>query len=88
MNLPMKQKKKHIDWWLPKGWGWKRDEPGAWDQQMQTGIYRTGRQQGPAVQHREIYSISCEKIIMEKKKTVAYFLKFGRGNTKRHYQMQ
>ena len=25
---------------------------------------------------------------MEKKKTVAYFLKFGRGNTKRHYQMQ
>ena len=47
----MKQKKnqKHIDQLLPKGWGWKRNEPGAWDQQMQTGIYRTGRQQGPTV---------------------------------------
>ena len=32
-----------------------------WDQQMQTIIYRMDKQQGPTVQHRELYSISCDK---------------------------
>ena len=31
------------------------------DQQMQTIIYRMDKQQGPTVQHREFYSIACDK---------------------------
>ena len=40
---------------------WRRDGLGVWDQQMQIIIYRTDEQQGPTVQHRELYSISCDK---------------------------
>ena len=31
------------------------------DQQMQTITYRMDKQQGPTVQHRELYSISWDK---------------------------
>ena len=31
-----------------------------WDEQRQTIIYRQDKQQSPAVQHRELYSISSE----------------------------
>ena len=31
------------------GWGWGREVLGVWDQQMQTIIYRTDKQQGPTV---------------------------------------
>ena len=41
--------------------GWGRDGLGVWDQQMQTTIYRMDKQQGPNVQHRELYSVSCDK---------------------------
>ena len=34
---------------------------GVWDQQMQIIIYRMDKQQGPTVQHRELYSVSCNK---------------------------
>ena len=34
---------------------------GGWDQQMQAIIYRMGKQQGPIVQHRELYSVFCDK---------------------------
>ena len=34
---------------------------GVWDQQMQTGIYRMDKQQGPTGKRRELYSISCDK---------------------------
>ena len=37
--------------------GWSE----VWDQQMQTIIQRMAKQQGPTVQHRETYSISCDK---------------------------
>ena len=50
-----------IDWWLPRGWGWEGVGLGVWDQQMQTAIYRMVKQQGPTVQHRELYSILCDK---------------------------
>ena len=36
------------------GEGWEREEVGGWDLQMQTGIYRMEKQQGPIVQPREI----------------------------------
>ena len=45
------------DLWLPRG----RDGLGVWSQQMQTITYRMDKQQGPTVQHRELYSISSDK---------------------------
>ena len=38
-----------------------RDKLGVWDQQIQTTVYKVDKQQGPTVQHRELYSISCNK---------------------------
>ena len=38
-----------------------RDGLGVWDQQMQTIIQRMDKYQGTSVQHRELYSISCDK---------------------------
>ena len=43
------------------GGGQGNDRLGVWDQQMQTIVYRMDKQQGPTVQHRELYSISCDK---------------------------
>ena len=65
MNLSMKQKQNqgHREQigGCQGGSGWETDGLGVWDQQMQTGIYRMDKQQGPTVQHRELYSISCNK---------------------------
>ena len=41
--------------------GWESVGLGVWDQQMQTGIYRMAKQQGPTIEHRELHSISCDK---------------------------
>ena len=38
-----------------------RDGVGVCGQQMQTIIYSMDKQQGPTVEHRELYSISCDK---------------------------
>ena len=40
---------------------WGRDGLGVWDEQTQTITYRMDKQKGPTVQHRELYSISCDK---------------------------
>ena len=40
------------------GDGWQRDRLGVWVQQIQTIQQRMNKQQGPTVQHRELYSIS------------------------------
>ena len=65
MNLSMKQKQNHghkeETGSCQGGRGWERDGLGVWDQHMQTGIHRMDKQQGPTVQHREVYSISCDK---------------------------
>ena len=45
------------DLWLPQG----RRGLGVWGQQMQASIYRTDKQQDPAVQQREVYSKSCDE---------------------------
>ena len=37
------------------------DKLGVWDQQIQTAISKTDKQQGTTVQHRELYSVSCNK---------------------------
>ena len=50
------------DLWLPRARGpGGRDGVGVWGLQMQTIIYIMDKQQGPTVQHRELYSISCDK---------------------------
>ena len=43
-----------------RGKGVGRDKLGVWDQQIQTSVYKIDKQ-GPTVQHRELYSISCNK---------------------------
>ena len=35
--------------------GWERDKKGFWDQQIQTTTCKIDKQQGPTVQHRELY---------------------------------
>ena len=53
--------RQRTDFWLPRGrvmgerWG------GIWDQQTQTRIYRMDEPRGPPTQHRELYSVSCDK---------------------------
>ena len=66
MNLAMKWKQNHghreQTGGCQGGGEWERVGVGVWDQQMQTGIYRMDKQQqGPTVQHRELYSVSCDK---------------------------
>ena len=65
MNLSMKQKQNHghkeQKGGCQGGQGWERIELGVSDQQMQTGIKRMDKQQGPTVYHRQLYSISCDK---------------------------
>ena len=40
---------------------WEReDKSGTWDQQTHTTIYITDNQQGPTVEHRELYSVLCD----------------------------
>ena len=47
--------------WLPKRRG-GGDKSGVWNQQNQTTIYKIDQQQVPTVQHRELYSISSNKL--------------------------
>ena len=35
---------------------------GVWDWHMHTTIYKIDNQQGPTVQHRELYSILCNNL--------------------------
>ena len=48
--------------WLPKGKGVGRDKLGIWYQQILTTVYKIDNQQGPTIQHRELYSISCNNL--------------------------
>ena len=67
MNLFTKQKQtlrhRKQTYGYPKGWGQGgRDKLGVWDQQIQTTVYKIGKQQGLADQHRKLYSISCNNL--------------------------
>ena len=64
MNLFMKQKQTHRH--RKQTYGYqraqgRRDKLEVWDQQIHTTIYKIGKQQGPTVQHRELYSTSYNK---------------------------
>ena len=39
-----------------------RDKLGVWDEQIHTTAYKIDNQQGPTVQHRELYSIPCNNL--------------------------
>ena len=65
MNLFTKQKQTHRH--RKQTYGYQRgeerkDKLGVRDQQIQTTIYKINKQQGPTVQHGELYSISCNKL--------------------------
>ena len=40
----------------------RRDKSGAWGEHTHTTIHKTDNQQGPTVQHREIYPIFCDNL--------------------------
>ena len=59
MNIFTEQKySQRTDLWLQDCGGGGLQ---VWDQQMQTSIYRMEKLQGPTVEDRELYSISCDK---------------------------
>ena len=65
MNLFTKQKETHGH--RKQTYGYERgkgegNKLGVWDQQIQATIYKIDKQQGSTVQHRELYSISCNKL--------------------------
>ena len=39
-----------------------RDKLGVWDERMHTTVYKIDKQQGPTVQHRELYSVFCNNL--------------------------
>ena len=43
------------DLWMPGRDDWERDEVAGWGWQKQATLYRMNKQQGPTVQHRELY---------------------------------
>ena len=50
------------DLWLPRGRGGRdRDGLGVWGWQMQNITFRMDKQQGPNVQHRELYLVPYDK---------------------------
>ena len=63
--LSMKQKQNHRHreqtGGCQGGGGWGRAGVGGWGEQSEAIIYRKDKQQGPTVQHRELYSISYDK---------------------------
>ena len=40
----------------------EKDKPGAWDEHVYTLMYKTDNQHKPTIQHRELYSISCDNL--------------------------
>ena len=64
MNLFTKQKQTHKHRKQTDGYQRGRgvDKLGVWDEQIHTTIYKIDNQQGPTVQHRELYSIFCNNL--------------------------
>ena len=62
MNLSMKQKQTHRH--REQTYDCQGGRSGVrmdWDQQMQNMLQGMDKQQDPTVQHRELYSMSCDK---------------------------
>ena len=65
MNLLLKQKQTYRHrkqtYGYPRGKAEGRDKLGVWDQEIQAIIYKINKQKGPTLQHRALYSKSCNK---------------------------
>ena len=64
-NEPMKQKLTHIEnrsVIAKRGEEQGREKLGGWGQEIQTITHRVDGQEHPTVQHRELYSISWDKL--------------------------
>ena len=62
MNLSMKQKQTHKHREETCGCqGGEREGLGVWGQQTETSIYGIDQQQEPTIQHKELYTISCDE---------------------------
>ena len=48
----------------------RKDTLGTWDWHIQTTLYGIGNWQGPAIQHREIYSILCNNLHGKKRMNI------------------
>ena len=44
----------------------EKHKPGAWDEHVYTPMYKTDNQHKPTIQHRELYSISCDNLYEQK----------------------
>ena len=64
MNLFIKQKQTHRHRKQTAGYqrGRGAANSGVWASQIHSTIYKTEKQQGPAVQHRELCSILCNNL--------------------------
>ena len=68
MNLFTKQEKTHrhrkqtYGYQRGKGRRGEEDKLGGWDYQIQTTIYKIDKLQGPTIKHRELCSISYNKL--------------------------
>ena len=66
MNLFTKQKQTYR--YQKQTYGYQRgnvvweDRLGAWDEHTHTTLYKINNQQGPAVEHRELYSTFCDNL--------------------------
>ena len=61
MNLSVKQTHKHREQTVVAKTGGGHGERWIGSLALQTIIYRMDKQQGPTVEHRRLYSISCDK---------------------------
>ena len=70
MNFFQKQRQNHRHREQTYGYerGKRQDKSGAWNQQIQTIMYKIDKQQGPTVQHRELYSLHCNNLEKNVKK--------------------
>ena len=66
MNLFTKQKQTHRlykqMYGYQRGNVGGRDKLGVWDYHIHTTIYKIDNQQGPTVQHKELYSVLCNNL--------------------------
>ena len=63
MNIFTKQKETHKQTYgYQRGNTGGKDKLGVWDQQIHTTIYKIDNQEGPTVQHRDLYSIYCNNL--------------------------
>ena len=60
MNLFIKQNHGHREQ-IARVRGCGKDAEGGWGQQMEGFLYKMGKQQGPTLQHKELYLTSYDK---------------------------